>query len=57
MSQVKKCIFSSVNDFTEKAKTEAKYHDVILISGLQTMCFLLGIPERYREDWEEPEGI
>lgn len=55
-SQVTKCVISSAKNFTEEAKTEARNEDVILINGLQTMCFLLGIPDRYREDWEETEG-
>lgn len=55
-SQVTKCVISSAKDFTKKAKKEAKNEDVILINGLQTMCFLLGIPDRYRDDWEETEG-
>ena len=47
-----KYIISSASQFTEKAKTTAAENNVVLISGLQTMCFLLGFPERYREDWE-----
>ena len=45
-----KYVISSASRFTENAKITAAENDVVLISGLQTMCFLLGFPERYRED-------
>jgi len=54
-SQVTKCVISSAIGFTGEAKNKAKNEDVILINGLQTMCVLLGIPDRYREDWEVTE--
>ena len=47
-----KYVISSASRFTENAKLMATENNVVLISGLQTMCFLLGFPERYREDWE-----
>ena len=47
-----KYVISSASRFTENAKRTAAENDVVLISGLQTMCFLLGFPDRYREDWE-----
>jgi hypothetical protein len=52
-SNAARFVISSASSFTPKARKAAKEHDVGLISGLQTMCFLLGVPERYREDWEE----
>ena len=51
-SNAAKYVISSASRFTEKAKELAIENDVVLIGGLQTMCFLLGVPERYREDWE-----
>lgn len=53
-SSAMKCVISSADRFTDEAKKRAKDEDVILICGLQTMCFLLGVPDRYREDWEQP---
>ena len=50
-----KYVISSASHFTERAKVTATENNVVLISGLQTMCFLLGFPERYREDWESEE--
>ena len=50
-----KFVVTSAARFTENAKKAAWENDVVLISGLQTMCFLLGCPERYREDWETDE--
>ena len=47
----KKCVMSSADSFTEEAQELAESHDVVLICGLQTMCFLLGKPDVYREDW------
>ena len=49
-------VISSASRFTERAKVTAAENNVVLISGLQTMCFLLGFPERYREDWELEES-
>ena len=46
-----KCVISSADDFTEEARKLAEENEVSLIYGLQTMCFLLGIADRYREDW------
>ena len=47
-----KYVVSSAAGFTEKAREEAAAHGVVLIGGLQTMCFLLGVPDRYRAEWE-----
>lgn len=46
-------VMSSASKFTEEAEGEAAESGVTLIGGLQTMCFLLGFPERYRREWEE----
>ena len=51
-SNAAKYVISSASRFTEKAMDQAAKENVVLIGGLQTMCFLLGVPERYREDWE-----
>lgn len=51
-SNAAKYVISSASEFTEKAKEQAAEKEVVLIGGLQTMCFLLGVSERYREDWE-----
>ena len=53
-STATKCVISSASQFTEKAREEAAANGVELIGGLQTMCFLLGLADRYREDWEKP---
>lgn len=53
-SAAAKCVISSASQFTEEAREEAAANDVELIGGLQTMCFLLGLADRYREDWEKP---
>lgn len=29
---------------------------VVLVGGLQTMCFLLGVPDRYRTEWDQERG-
>ena len=47
---VKKYVISSADDFTEKCKEEAEREDITLIGGLQTMYFLMGLPNQYRED-------
>ena len=47
-----KCVISSASGFTDKARELAAENDVHLIGGLQTMCFLLGVPDRYRDDWD-----
>ena len=44
----RKYVVSSASGFTEKAAA----HGAILVGGLQTMCFLLGAPDRYRAEWE-----
>ena len=49
---VLKCVISSANSFTQAAQALATDNDVVLIGGLQTMCFLLDISDRYREDWD-----
>ena len=50
-SAAAKYVISSASGFTKCAKALADKHDVTLICGLQTMCFLLGISDRYRPDW------
>ena len=47
-----KCVISSASGFTDKARELAAANDVHLLGGLQTMCFLLGVPDRYRDDWD-----
>ena len=47
-----KFVISSASRFTDKAFKMAYENDVVLIAGLQTMCFLLGVPDRYRDDWD-----
>ena len=54
-SSAVKYVISSASGFTDDARKRADDKDVVLIGGLQTMCFLLGIPERYRSDWERLE--
>ena len=51
-SDAKKYVISSASGFTEKALASAADKDVVLIGGLQTMCFLLGVPDQYRDDWD-----
>ena len=53
-SSATKYVISSASGFTEKAREEAAANGVELIGGLQTMCFLLGLADRYRADWEKP---
>ena len=53
-STATKYVISSASGFTETAREEAAANGVELIGGLQTMCFLLGLADRYRADWEEP---
>ena len=48
-----KYVISSATGFTERAREEAAANDVVLIGGLQTMCLLLGEPDRYRAEWEQ----
>ena len=52
-SSATKYVISSATGFTEKAQEEAAAHGVVLVGGLQTMCFLLGEPDRYRAEWEQ----
>ena len=47
-----KYVISSASGFTDKARELAAANNVHLIGGLQTMCFLLGVPDRYRDDWD-----
>lgn len=54
-SNAARFVISSAAGFTPQARKAARAHDVGLIGGLQTMCFLLGVPEVYREDWEYAE--
>ena len=51
-SSATKYVISSASAFTETARRDAAEHGVVLIGGLQTMCFLLGAPDRYRADWD-----
>ena len=51
-SDAVKCVISSSSGFTDKAHELAATNNVVLIGGLQTMCFLLGATDRYREDWD-----
>ncbi|MDE0443025.1 MAG: restriction endonuclease [Gammaproteobacteria bacterium] len=51
-SSATKYVISSATGFTEKARETAAAHGVVLVGGLQTMCFLLGMPDRYREEWD-----
>ena len=52
-SSAAKYVISSASGFTDKAREKAAAANVTLISGLQTMCFLLGFPDRYRSEWEK----
>ena len=54
-SNAAKYVISSASGFTEDAQNRAAHEDVILIGGLQTMCFLLGVADRYRDDWDPIE--
>ena len=47
-----KYVISSASGFTDNAHKLADENNVVLIGGLQTMCFLLGVPDRYRDDWD-----
>ena len=47
-----KYVISSASGFTDDAIKLADENDVVLIGGLQTMCLLLGVPDRYRDDWD-----
>ena len=51
-SSATKYVISSASGFTESARKKAAKHDVVLVGGLQTMCFLLGAPDRYRAEWD-----
>ena len=51
-----KYVISSASRSTKRAKVTAPENNVVLLSGLPTMRFLLGVPERYREDWELEES-
>ena len=50
---VEKMVISSANDFTNECKKVAKDKDIILLGGLNTMYFLMGVPNPFREE----EGI
>ena len=54
-SNAAKYVISSASSFTVDAQNRAADGDVILIGGLQTMCFLLGVADRYRDDWASVE--
>ena len=51
-SSAAKCVISSGSKFTRQAQELAAENNVLLISGMQTMCFLLGVADRYRDGWE-----
>ena len=51
-SNAVKYVISSASGFTDDAIKLADENDVVLIGGLQTMCLLLGVPDRYRDDWD-----
>lgn len=50
---VEKMVISSADDFTDECKREAEDKDIILLGGLNTMYFLMGLPNPFREE----EGI
>lgn len=52
-SSATKYVISSAAGFTAKAREEAAAHGVVLVGGLQTMCLLLGVPNRYRAEWDQ----
>ena len=54
-SDAVKCVISSASEFTIGAQKLAADEDVMLICGLQTMCFILGVADRYRDDWDSLE--
>lgn len=54
-SSATKYVISSATAFTAKAQEEAAAHGVVLVGGLQTMCLLLGVPDRYRAEWDGQE--
>ena len=54
-SDAAKYVISSASSFTKDAQQIAADEDVMLIGGLQTMCFLLGVADRYREEWDPME--
>jgi len=47
-----KCVISSAPNFTPEAQELAVENDVVMICGMQAMCFLLGVADRYRDDWD-----
>ena len=47
-----KCVISSASRFTREAQELAAENNVVMICGMQTMCFLLGVADRYRDDWD-----
>lgn len=55
-SSATKYVISSAKGFTAKAREEAAAHGVVLVGGLETMCFLLGVPDRYRAEWDRELG-
>ena len=52
-SNAVKYVISSASGFTERTREAAAANGVVLVGGLQTMCFLLGFPDRYRAEWEQ----
>ena len=47
---VEKMVISSADDFTDECKRVAKDKDIILLGGLNTMYFLMGLPNPFREE-------
>ena len=55
-SSATKYVISSATRFTEQAQKDAAEHGVVMVGGLQAMCFLLGVPDRYRVEWDQEHG-
>ena len=51
-SNAAKCVISSASSFTSEAQELAAENSVLMICGMQSMCFLLGVADRYRDDWD-----
>ncbi len=47
---IEKMVISSADDFTDECKRVAKDNDIILLGGLNTMYFLMGLPNPFREE-------
>ena len=50
---VEKIVISSADGFTEQCKRMARDEDIMLLGGLNTMYFLMGLPNPFREEDEE----